>query len=164
MPRTLDDAAWLDGIDLLAWVGGEGARWLLGEAVATSGVSVAAEVGADACGFALGRAAAGARVALLASGVDAVTAMLPSLRQMRALGLRALVVVPSHGDEAGAVRPLRGDADIALAASAGCAVERLAPGGDVAAFLASASARARAHDGPLVAAFVFHDVASAPTV
>lgn len=161
MVRTLHDAAWLDGVDLVAWVGGEGARWLLGEA-SSSSVPIASEHGGDAADFALGRAAAGDLVCVLASGNEPVAAMLSPLRQMRALGLRALVVIPSHGDESGAVWPARGDGDVALAATTGCAVERMAGDETVEAFLARASARARAGSEPLVATFALHDAAGLP--
>ena len=66
-------------VDHVAYVGGEGARRLVG-ALDPSRLSRLDARGRGAATAALGLAAAGARVALIASGRDAACALMPVLR------------------------------------------------------------------------------------
>ncbi len=94
-------------VEAAAIVGGEGARRFEHTlaAITDARAKVLAERGGDAASAAVGMAVAGARVAIVASGRDAMSAALPALRELSALGRAALVVTPAHGDERGRAAP-----------------------------------------------------------
>lgn len=103
--------------DAVAVVDGDGAL-RLAAALAALGPARAAVLparGVAAAWEAFGRAAAGEHVALVASGRDAVSALVPLLREAARVGVGLTVALPAHGDEGGRAVPGGPCDDLALA-------------------------------------------------
>ncbi|MFO0607764.1 MAG: hypothetical protein U0324_31665 [Polyangiales bacterium] len=109
-------AALARAFDCVAVVDGDGARRLADalDAHGPARAEVLAARGLDAAWAAFGRAAAGEHVALVASGRDAVSALVPLLREAARLGVGLTLALPAHGDEAGRAVPAGPCDDLAL--------------------------------------------------
>lgn len=118
--------------DAVAIVDGDGALRLAAAlaALGPARATVLASRGVTAAWEAFGRAAAGDHVALVASGRDAVSALVTLLREAARVGVGLTVVLPAHGDESGRAVPGGPCDDVALALdqpvgvlAAGCVAE-----------------------------------------
>jgi hypothetical protein len=118
--------------DAIALVDGDGALRLARALMALppGRASVLPSRGLSAAWEAFGRAAAGEHVALVASGRDTVSTLVPLLREAARVGVGLTVVLPAHGDDAGRAVPRGPCDDVALALdqpvgvlAAGCVAE-----------------------------------------
>jgi len=103
--------------DRVAVIDGDGAA-LVADALAAEDDARAGLLptrGLDAAWAAFGHAAAGEHVALVASGRDTVSALVPLVREAARLGVGITLVLPAHGDASGRAVPGGPCDDLALA-------------------------------------------------
>ena len=139
-------------VDTYAVVGGDGARRLRDALAAAGGPTRIPGDGLAAARGAIGAAAAGKRTALVVSG-ESVLEVLPAISEMARLGLPAVLVVPSHGADAGASAPADGLHDVALLTSLPIGVLVASESAQVAEFLMAALRAAADRGAPWAVAF-----------
>ncbi len=150
-------------VDVAVVVGGEGARRFVHALRATPGCDVRVPdlQGAEAAAWGEGIAAAGARVAFVASGLDAVAQLLPALDAL-AEGRRACVVLlPCHGRERGRAVPGGPYDDLAAMLHAPVGVLYAASPAELGDGVCAADALAMATRAPWCVAFPLADVGCA---
>jgi len=148
-------AALARAFDAVAIVDGDGAR-RLAAALAALGPTRAVVLpsrGVTAAWEAFGRAAAGEHVALVASGRDAVSALVPLLREAARVGVGLTVALPAHGDERGRAVPGGPCDDVTLALEQPVGVLAVGCVAEVADLTLAALAFARVTSRPWCVAF-----------